>query len=82
MSEGIVTFVSSKGWFFAEHSEDHSSVFIHQKSVENGRYLRVGDRVSFEVVPSIKHPGNTMAANVKFLGHIITRQVSGNDGAR
>jgi cold shock CspA family protein len=76
MCEGIITFVSGKGWFFAENLADNSAVFVHQNQVENKRYLKVDDRISFDVVPSTTHPGQTMAANVKFLGHVIARQVS------
>src|SRR6266566_935673 len=75
MSEATVTFVSN-GWFFAEDSADHSSIFIHQKEVENQRYLKVNDRVSFDRIPSTKYPGKLQATNVKYLGHTIARQVS------
>jgi cold shock CspA family protein len=76
MCEGIITFVSGKGWFFAENSADHSAVFVHQNQVENQRYLKVDDRISFDLAPATNHPGKIMAANVKYLGHNIVRQVS------
>jgi cold shock CspA family protein len=76
MSEGIVTFVSNKGWFFAENSADHSAVYIHQNHVEHARYLKIDDRISFDVVPSTRNPGKTMGTNVKYLGHTIARQIS------
>ncbi len=73
---GVITFVSNKGWFFAENSADHSAVFVHQNQVENQRYLRVDDRISFDLVPSNKNPGKMMAANVKYLGHTVAVQRS------
>jgi cold shock CspA family protein len=75
MHEGTITFVSGKGWFFAENDADHSAVFIHQKDVENRRYLKVDDRVRFDLIPSVTRPGQLQASNVKFLGHTIARQV-------
>ena len=77
MCEGHITFVSGKGWYFAENSADHSAIFVHQNQVENQRYLKVDDRISFTVSPSTSHPGKTMAINVKYLGHTIARQTSG-----
>jgi hypothetical protein len=72
--EATVTFVSGKGYFFAK-SDDFTSVFIHQRDVLHRRFLQVDDRVSFDLVPSTKHPGEFEASNVKFLGHVIARQV-------
>ena len=43
--EGIVSFVSGKGWFFVENLADHSAVFVHQTQVENQRYLKLQDRI-------------------------------------
>lgn len=74
MYEGIVTFVSGKGWYFAENLADHTAIFVHQNQVENQRYLKVGNRISFDIAPSTNNPGKTMAANVKYLGHTIARQ--------
>ena len=79
--EGVVTFASGKGYFFAENLTDHSSIFVHQVDVERQRYLRVGDRISFDVVPSRKTPGKTQAANVRYLGHVIARQTSAPSGS-
>lgn len=77
MFEGSITFVSGKGWFYAENSTDHSAVFVHQKDVEHQRYLKVDDRISFEIIPSRTHTGKFQAANVRYLGHTIARQTSG-----
>jgi hypothetical protein len=75
--EGIVSFVSGKGWFFAENLANQSRVFIPQKNVENQRYLKVGDRVAFEVGPNPLSPDKEQAINVRYLGHVIARQTSG-----
>ena len=77
MFTGTVTFVSGKGWFFAERDDDSSAIFVHQNEVENNRYLKINDRISFDVAPSTKNPGKTMAVNVKYVSHLISRQISG-----
>ena len=74
MYQGTVTFVSGKGWFFAERDDNSSTVFVHQNDVENQRYLKINDRIEFAVVPSRTTPGKTQAANVRYLGHTIARQ--------
>jgi cold shock CspA family protein len=76
MCQGTITFVSGKGWFFAENDADHSAIFVHQKDVENRRYLKVDDRISFDVIPSRSQAGQTQASNVKYLGHTIAVQRS------
>lgn len=73
---GIVTYVSGKGWFFAENLTDNTSIFVHQKDVENRRYLKVDDRIAFDVIPSRTEPGEVQAANVKYLGHTVVAQYS------
>ena len=75
MHEGLITFVSGKGWFFAENLADHSCVFVHQNDVENHRYLKVDDHIQFDRAPSSKAPGKINAVNVKYVGHTIARQV-------
>lgn len=77
MHQGIITFDSQKGWYFGENLTDHSRTFIHIDAVENQRYLKVNDRVSFDIAPNPDRPGKTMAVNVKYLGRVIARQVSG-----
>jgi cold shock CspA family protein len=76
MFEGTVTFVSEKGWYFAENSADHSRTFVHQNEIENLRYLKVGDRIAFDLTPNPARPGKMMAINVRYLGHTIAYQVS------
>ena len=80
MFEGIVSFVSGKGWYFAENLTDHSAVFIHQTDVENQRYLKAQDRISFSLAPNPNRPGMMKGVGVKYLGHIIARQFSGKGG--
>lgn len=79
MYQGTITFVSGRGWFWAENTSDHSAVFVHQTQVENSRYLQINDRISFDLAPSTTRPGKTAAINVKYLGHTVARQTS--DGA-
>jgi cold shock CspA family protein len=73
---GTITFVSGKGWFFAENDADHGAIFIHQKSVEKQRYLKVDDRVEFELADNPRRPGEICGVNVRYVGHTIARQVS------
>jgi cold shock CspA family protein len=80
MSEAIITFVSSKGFSFGEDSETHSAVYIHQNDVEHRRYLKINDRVSFDLIPSPKYPDRMQATNVKYLGHTIAAQYSDKSG--
>lgn len=74
---GAITYVSGKGWYFARNDADDTAVFVHANQVEKQRFLRVADRISFDLVPSPLKPGQMMAANVKYLGHTIVRQTSG-----
>jgi cold shock CspA family protein len=74
--QGTITFVSNKGWYFARNDATDTAIFVHANHVENQRFLRVDDRISFDEAPSNKKPGHLMAVNVKYLGHTIARQVS------
>jgi cold shock CspA family protein len=78
MYQGTITFVSEKGWFFAKSDSDNSAVFIHQRDVHLRRYLRVDDRVEFDLTPSTKHNGEFQATKVRYIGRLIARQVSSN----
>jgi cold shock CspA family protein len=76
--EAIITFDSHRGFYFAVTVDENPiSVFVHQTNVENQRALRVDDRVSFELAPSRTLPGKMEAAAVRYLGHLIARQVGG-----
>jgi cold shock CspA family protein len=77
MYTGIIAFASGKGWYFAEKTDDSTSVFVHQNDIVGGRRLRVDDRIEFDLAPNPRHPGKFCAVNVRYLGHSIARQVSG-----
>lgn len=81
MYKGTITFVSGRGWCFAERDDDSSSIFFHQNQVEHQRYLKVDDRIQFEVGPNPKNPNRLCAVNVKYLGHCVARQ-SGDPAVR
>jgi cold shock CspA family protein len=74
--QGTITFSSGKGWYFARNDATDTTIFVHANEVENQRFLRVDDRISFDEAPSPKKPGHTMAVRVKYLGHTIARQIS------
>lgn len=74
--QGIIRFVSGKGWYFAEDLLDHSSVFIHQRDIVSDRYLHEDDRVDFVLAENPKHPGKMCGTSVKYVGHTIARQIS------
>jgi hypothetical protein len=67
--QGSITYVSGKGWFFARCHADDGGVFVHQRNVENRRYLIVGDIIEFERIPSTKNLDDFEAINVKFVAH-------------
>jgi hypothetical protein len=73
--QAIIDFVSGKGWYFAR-CDDDSCIFVPQRAVEKRRYLKVADRIEFDVIPSTKQDGQFEAANVKYLGHVIASQRS------
>jgi len=75
--QGIIKFSSERGWYFAENLSDHSTVFVHQRDIENERYLKVGDCITFEIAPSPRHPGRFCGINVKY---VLPRPLAG--GAR
>jgi len=77
MYTGIITFASGKGWYFAEKTDDSTSVFVHQNDIIGGRLLKVDDRIEFaDLVPNPRRPGKVCAVKVRYLGHPIARQVS------
>lgn len=75
MYKGTITFVSGRGWFFAERDGDSSAIFVHQNQVEHQRYLKVDDRIQFDLGPNPKNPERLCAVNVKYLGHTLARQI-------
>lgn len=72
----IVTVENDKGFVWCETDVTHQSVFVHQSEVENQRVLHVRDRVEFELGPNPRKPGQVCGLRVRFLGHIVARQVS------
>ena len=77
---GIITSDSTKGFCFCETDETHQSLFIHISQVKDGRCLHVGDRVSLDAIPNPMRHGQLMGGNVVYLGRIIARQTSGDQG--
>ncbi len=73
--QGTIDFVSGKGWYFAR-CDDDSCVFVPQRAVEKRRYLKVADRIEFDVIPSTMQDGQFEATNVRFLGHTTAIQRS------
>ena len=76
MYEGTIVSVSGRGYFFAEQDHTHSAVFVHQKDVAHRRYLHVGDRIKFNIIPSLARPGQMQAADVEWIGFVVARQIS------
>lgn len=66
----------NRGFWFAEADLTHESVFIHVKNVKGKRFLHLGDRVQFELVPNPRELGEFHAVNVEYIGHVIARQTS------
>jgi hypothetical protein len=71
-----ITADSGHGYFWGEIDGTHQSVFIHQNSVKNQRYLHVMDRVSLDLEPNPRKPGAVHGVRVEYIGHCIARQTS------
>ena len=83
MFEAIVISELARGCVWLERVDNHSSIFCHVSRVRDNRVLHVGDRVKFaSVIENPRNPGKMMADDVEYIGHLITRQVSGNGGGR
>ena len=71
MVTGIVKWFSpDKAYGFIKPDSDGDDVFVHARDIKRvgiEPILREGDRVSFDVVPSDRHPGKFSAANVEIL---------------
>jgi cold shock CspA family protein len=79
MLTGLVVF-EGQGWWIVECDNTSEAVFTHHSKVLHNRYLHVGDRVRFESEPNPRKPGQNQAINVQFIGHVIARQTSGDQG--
>lgn len=69
-------FLAGRGFWLAVCDGTDETVFIHYNEVANNRYLRENDRVEFDAVPNPRKPGKLMGVRVRYLGHVIARQIS------
>jgi cold shock protein len=57
MKTGTVKlWVDSKGFGFISPVEGGDDVFVHASAISDGRFLEVGDRVTFELISSPRGP--------------------------
>jgi len=82
MFTGTVTTNGGRGSWFIERDHTRDSVFCHQRSVVDRKFLHVNDRVEFDLAPNPLKPGETMAVDVRIIGLMIARQTSGTGGSR
>ena len=76
MVTGIVVAASGRGFWFIEQDQTRDCVFVHQNCVVGKKYLRVNDRVRFNLAPNPRKPSEMQAVDVEIIGIIIPRQVS------
>jgi hypothetical protein len=74
MHTATVVYDSGRGYWFADADSDHERIYIHQRDVIKKRFLKVNDRIRYELYPSDKHPGEVRAVNVEVVGHTIAVQ--------
>ena len=77
MFTGIVVAASGRGFWFIEQDQNlRDCIFIHQNSVVGKKYLRVNDRVRFNLAPNPRKVGEMQAVDVEIIGLTIARQTS------
>jgi hypothetical protein len=81
MRTATVVYDSGRGYWFADADSDHERIYIHQRDVIKKRFLKVNDRIRYELAPSDKHPGEVRAVNVEVCGRVIARQVGAGPGS-
>jgi len=74
MNTATVVFNSGKGYWFADADTTHDRIYIHQKDVVRKRFLKVDDRIQYDLAPSLTQPGEERAVHVKVIGHVIAIQ--------
>jgi cold shock protein len=68
MLRGTVKFwTSEKGYGFLTRDDGAGDCFVHYTALDGRTSLSIGTKVSFEVVPSNRKVGKSMAQNVKVL---------------
>jgi len=75
MFTGTVTTNGGRGFWFIERDHTRDSVFCHQRSVVDRRFLNVNDRVRFNLAPSVTKLGEMQAVDVEIVGLMIARQI-------
>jgi hypothetical protein len=78
----IITSEPVRGACFGEDLDHHISVFVPLKQVIDSRFLHINDTITFDLIENPIRPGKMMAANVRYTGHTIARQVGGYAGGR
>jgi hypothetical protein len=75
MFTAMVVFYSGKAHWFANPDSDHERIYIHQRDAARKRFLKVDDRIKYELVPSATKPGAMRSVNVEVIAHVIVRQL-------
>jgi cold shock CspA family protein len=75
MSTGLVVSESTKGYVWVEEDGTRTPVWVHARYVVGKKYLHIGDRVRFNLVPNPRKPGEMMGVDVEIIGFTVARQV-------
>jgi hypothetical protein len=73
--KAIITSEPVRGACFGEDLNEHISVFVPLREVVDSRFLHIDDYITFDLVENLKRPGKFMAANVRYDGHRVARQI-------
>jgi cold shock CspA family protein len=76
MVTGIVVAAGGRGFWFIEQDLTRDCIFVHQNSVIGKKYLRVNDRVRFNLTPNPRKAGEMQAVDVEIIGLTLARQTS------
>jgi cold shock CspA family protein len=76
MYTATVVWDSGKGFWFADSDLDHERIFIHQRDCVRRRFLKINDRISYELAPSLSMPNEMRAVNVTVIGRVSDSAVT------
>jgi cold shock CspA family protein len=69
----VLKFDRARGIGFAVPDDLTEDVFLHRLNLNPERkYLNPGDRIAYEMG---EHDGRPCAVNIRYIGHVIARQV-------
>jgi hypothetical protein len=76
MFSGIVAEEVGRGCWLIEQDQTRDCIWVHQRFVIRRKFLRVNDRVRFNIAPNPRRPDEVMATDVEIVGISVARQTS------